>query len=475
MRWVGGKMAPIGGWAKLDYPAFASPLRYMHRWTTSAGANIVGFLCERHIYVDLGDGVLRDVSPTPALEPPSNSVAGGYGDYQYGYSTYGTPRPNRPDIEVIPEVFHMDNWGENLLAMTSADGRLLMWNPNNPTVPFAAVTNAPLNNRTFIVTPQRFVMLFGVDNDFNRFQWCDEEDITDWTIGSTTTKGGDYTIQPAGHIVSVVLSGSDILVFMSNNDGYVVSYIGLPFIWSCEQFQSEAVPMSPRALANTPAGAVWASSDGLWQLSGMSAVAVECPVWSWVDKHMDERVARFTADFVIFSSYSELYFFFPSKGSNVNDRYIVWNYRENWWATGKMVRSCGVKSTYTGYPLLSDGISVYRHEFGPSYSLLPEEEVPWATTHVMNVAGGAMLSTVGRMIPDIEGDFSKLAFSMDYNISRVGSEDSRNSGDLHIVDGIVGFRDTGRDFRLTIKQTDAKYNDWTMGDTLLEVIPRGRK
>lgn len=475
MRWVGGKMSPVGGWAKLNYSAFASPLRYMHRWTTSSGANLVAYLCEQHVYVDQGDGVLLNISPTIPLDPPTTSVAGGYGDYTYNYGTYGTPRPNRPTIEVIPDVYHLDNWGENLLIMTSVDGRLLMWDPNTPTTKAAPVENAPLNNRTFIVTPQRYVILFGAGGVFNRYQWCDEEDITDWTLGSTTTKGGDYNIQPAAHIVSVCRSGSDVVVFTSNNNGFVISFIGLPFVYSCQQFQSEAVPMSPKAVADTPNGAVWASLDGLWTLSGLSAVPVDCPVWSWVDDRIDEEAARSTADFVIISSYSELWFFFPETGSNVNNRYIVWNYRENWWATGKMVRSCGVKSSYTGYPLMSDGVSVYQHEYGNTYALLPEEELPWAETHVINVAGGALLCTVGRMIPDLEGDVTKLLFSMDYNIDRIGKLQPFNSGEKSVVDGIVGFRDTGRDFRLRIRQKDNLYNDWTMGDTLLEVIPRGRK
>lgn len=475
MRWVGGKLSPIGGWSRLDYPGFASPLRYMHRWTTNGGANIVAYLCEQHVYVDMGDGVLRDISPTSPLEPPANSIAGGYGDYQYNYGDYGTPRPDREVIEVIPDVFHLDNWGENLLIMSSADGRLLMWDPNDAGVVAAPVENAPVDNRTFVVTPQRYVILFAVGGVFNKFQWCNEEDITNWTVASTTTKGGFLTIQPAAHIVAVVRSGPDVLVFTSSNSGYIISFVGLPYVYSLTQFQSEAMPLSPRALASLPSGAVWAASDGLWQLSGLVAVPVPCPVWSWVDDLIDEQVARVTSDFVIISSYSEVYFFFPSRDSNVNDRYIVWNYRENWWATGKMVRSCGVKSSYTGYPLMSDGVSVYRHEYGTAYSLLPEEEVPWARTHVINIAGGALLSTVGRMIPDIEGDTSALLFSMDYNIERDGSRQPYNSGDKKVVDGIVGFRDSGRDFRLTIKHGDTLYREWTMGDNLLEVVPRGRK
>lgn len=474
MRWVGGRMSPLGGWSKINYVAFASPLRFIHRWTTGSGATLIGYLCEQHLYVDLGDGVLSDISPVIPIEPPNTSIAGGYGDYKYNYGKYGTPRPDKEPLGILPDVFKLDNWGENLLAMTSADGRLLQWNPNTPTDKAVVVAEAPINNRTFQVTPQRFVILFGAGGDFNRYQWCDEEDITNWALDDLTSKGGDYSLQPAASIVAVEMSGADVLIFTSNNNGFVISYVGLPYVYGCEQFQSDSVPMSPKALVNTPQGAVWASPDGFWYFSGNSAVPLTCTVWDWVDSIIDETVARKTADFVIIPTFSELYFFFPSKGSNVNDRYALWNYKENWWANGKMIRACGVKSTYVGAPIMSDGVSVYQHESGNAYALLPEEELPWARTFNINLAGGAMMTSIGRMVPDMGGDTSDLTFELNYKITRDANEAPMSSGRVPVVAGYVGFRDTGRDFQMTIRQEVNTVKNWTMGNSLIDAVPRGR-
>lgn len=474
MRWVSGKMSPIGGWSKLGYPAFASPLRYIHRWSTNAGLQITAYLCTSHLYVDYGSG-LQDVSPTSAIVPPPSSTAGGYGDYEYNFGVYNTPRPNREPIEVIPPSYKLDNWGENLLAMTSTDGRLLQWDPNTPSVKAVAAPGAPVNNRTFVVTPQRHVLLFGAGGSFNHIQWCDEEDLTNWSLVDITSKGGDYSLQPASAIVTAEMSGADIVFFTAGNNAYVINYLGLPYVYGFEQFNSDAVPMSPKAVINTPMGAIWASTDGFWYFSGNSAVSLVCPVWSWVDDQIDYQLARSRADFVIIPSYSELYFFFPAVGSEVNNRYVVFNYKDGWWATGNMQRACGVKSIYTGYPVMSDGVSVFQHEYGSSYSLLPGEDLPWARTFNINFAGGSNLLTVGRMIADVGGaDTSDLTFSLDYNIERSGARTPMNSGEKPLVGGYVFFRDSGRDFRMTIKQNSPIVKDWTMGDNILETVPRGR-
>ena len=52
--------------------------------------------------------------------------------------------------------------------MASSDGRLLRWIPGPPTEPEGPnlakpVENAPIGNRTFIVTAERHVMLFAMD------------------------------------------------------------------------------------------------------------------------------------------------------------------------------------------------------------------------------------------------------------------------------------------------------------------------
>ena len=74
---------------------------------------------------------LTDISPTPPLVSPTPVGSGGYNDGTYNYGTYNTPRPisSIAAQDKVPSVYSLDNFGSILYAMTSADGRLLMWDP----------------------------------------------------------------------------------------------------------------------------------------------------------------------------------------------------------------------------------------------------------------------------------------------------------------------------------------------------------
>ena len=103
---------------------------------------------------------------------PDPVGSGGYGDGVYNSDDpYGWP----PDITVIaaldkvPSWYSLDNFGTILYAMTSADGRLLKW---DPAVGGAAVLQAadsgrgPVpKGRGFVITNERYMMIFATGSD----------------------------------------------------------------------------------------------------------------------------------------------------------------------------------------------------------------------------------------------------------------------------------------------------------------------
>ena len=102
---------------------------------------------------------------------------GGYGDGFYSppvpaTSVYGRPPPIITSVAVtkVPDAYTLDNFGGILYAMTSADGRLLMWDPERRRTKAGCsrsmLGRGPVpNGRCFVVTPERFIMIFGSYND----------------------------------------------------------------------------------------------------------------------------------------------------------------------------------------------------------------------------------------------------------------------------------------------------------------------
>jgi hypothetical protein len=473
MRWVNDRITPVGGWEKVGYTAFASRLRKMHTWTSLLGIQMTAFLCEGHCYVDQGDGVLTNVSPTIPIQLPEigATAPGGFGDNDYSYDLYGTPRPDVTEVKPITPGYYADNWGEDLIVMTGSDGRLLRWSPSTPLTVLTSVTGAPVNNRAFVITPQRHCMLFGAGGVFNRRAWSDQEDIENWNYADPASLAGFVDIQPAAPIIMASVAGDDIVYWTSAGDMFVVRAIGLPYVYNDELVMNGSVPVSPMSMCDTAVGLVFMTSNGPWRFNGGSATPIVCPVWSWAK--FNEVYARYDAAMVELASFSELWWFFPSEENNTNDRYVQWNFREGWWSQGRLSRLCGNTSTYTRFPMMSDGVSVFKHESGGYYSG-GDDQLPWAKTFNINTKGGNVLSTFNRLLPDVDGDIAHVAFVLDYNIPRAGAPVEATSGEKFILsNGFVPFRDTGRDFRLTLRQTVQGIGAWTMGETKADIIPRG--
>jgi len=478
MRWVAGKMRPVGGWEKLAYDPFPSDCRATHTWSDLAGREITAYLCEQHVFVDLGDGLV-DISPEVPLSPPvGTNSPGGYGDYTFNYDTYGTERPERENTKPLTSGFYADNWGQNLIIMTSADGRMLEWDPSVLDGKLVPVENAPTGNRAFVITPQRHILLFGAGGVNNRFAWCSQEDNTDWNYTSVTNTAGYYDFQPMASVITACRSGSEVVFWTTSGSVFVIRYIGVPFVFAYDEISTGSTPVSPASVVNTPMGAVWFAANGPWRYEANSVVPISCDVWPWVVDHALASAARFTSAAITLDTFSEIWWFFPSTDSDKpgNHRYIQWNYKEGWWSQGTLSRLCGSSSTYTRFPIMSDGKSVYRHESGNYYGSFDENNLPWAKTFNLNVNIG-QLGTFNKLLPDIDGDISALVFQLEYNIPRAGAllRDQLTPEAEMLPSGYVPFRHTGRDFRVIVKQKGYGVSPWAMGETGVDITPRGEK
>lgn len=475
VRWEDGKLTPIGGWERIGYTAPASKIRAIHTWTLINGQQCTAYLCEGHCYVDTGDGVLLNISPTTAITPPGALSAGGYGDNVYSYGDYGTARPDVDRPKPITPGYYIDNWGQNLLVMTSTDGRLLMWDPTTPGYVLEPVANAPTANRAFVVTKQRHVMLFSAGGVFNRFAWCSQEDIENWSYTDVTKTAGFYDIEPASPIITACAVGNEVVFWAASGDMYVARYIGVPFVYSYEAISEGGVPLSPMSVCATPNGAIWVSSDGVWKYEASTVEPVYCPIWTWVTENYNDIRARYSASIFQLNTKSEVWWLFPDANNEENTRAIIWNYKEGWWTKARIRRTCGSSSSYTTFPIMSNGLDVFKHESGFYYNTQGEETYPWATTFTLNAEAGVILATCMPMLPDITGQVNGVDFELSYTIPRAGGAERLSGRKMVGPGGYVPFRDTGRDFRLTVRQRTNGIGPWTVGECLTDFIGRGDK
>jgi len=345
---------------------------------------------------------------------------------------------------------------------------------------------APLG-RCFVVTPERFVQMFGTTEDgtsgggsFRRFGWCDQENFNSWNYSDVTSQAGFLDIEPASPIVTAH-STRNGTIFFTGKKAYVVQFLGLPYIYNYVELADNCTPWSPCSITSTSSMSLWMSQQGVFSFDGTSILPVQCMVRPWVDDDIDLLNVREQATAVHIAGFNEFWWFYPqgeatnASGAGYNTRCIIYNYKEGWWSQGQMSRSAGITSSYTAQPILADGLVAFEHELGVVYG---NADLPWAETYDLNINSGSKLTTVKQMIPDIGGAVSSLLYSLFYSNSRslsAGQPVTEIQSPPRPVrsDGYVDFRTTGRDIRLLIAIAGPSVLPVTVGQHLIDAVPRG--
>ena len=480
VRWTETVMRPVGGWEKVIFdatlPATASKIRKMHRWIDQDGVKRTALLCEKHLYL-LETNQLIDISPTPPIVgPPDDLEVGGYGDDDYSLDEYGTPRPTQPQRRVVGPCYSLDNWGEDLLAMVSTDGRLLRWKPSSvPGTHATVVPGAPVANRLFVVTPERHVMLMQMGGDYARFGWCDQEDVENWLFTDITSMAGYYSIEPAGPIIAARATRFGVIIFLPDAI-YHSRYLGVPYVYSLEFIGKHSAPLTDASLVVSADTVMWPAPDAFWVWNGSTIQPMDCDILDWFQRTINDRFAAVATNGLFLGSQTEAWWFFPSGDSKEADRYVIYNYQENWWAIGQLSRTCGVAGNMVDYPYMSDGTSIFRHEYGLFYYDAPV--LPFAQSAAINISKGARKSTMTRGIADTRAPAGDVLFYVGTSMNRIanGTPPVRWKGPKRVRDdGKIDLRVTGRDMLIKIASARNGSKPWTFGQILGQIAPRGQR
>ena len=112
-----------------------------------------------------------------------------------------------------------DLWGENLIGMSTADGKIYEWDPTQSsatTTDAAVISNAPINNSAILVSKQRHLFAFGAGGNNKKIQWSHAETNTVWTA-TATNQAGAFEIDTSGKILAGKIVGDRILVWTSTD------------------------------------------------------------------------------------------------------------------------------------------------------------------------------------------------------------------------------------------------------------------
>ena len=232
-------------------------------------------------------------------------------------------------------------------------------------------------------------------------RWSSSEAAGVWQPLSTNSAGGQE-LAACSEIVGAMMTRQETLIW---TDCGIVSmrYIGSPFYFSFTETAKGMSMVSPNAAVNA-GGTVYFMDRGAFYTYTGTAQRLTCPVLGTIFDDFDDSqaykvVSGSNTDF------SEVMWFYPSESGNGEiDKYVIFNYAENVWYTGTLVRGSWSHAGTKTYPLASSiredtlsanpittntnatsNVSIYAQDHG----LVADDEVIWDS---VSTVGG--LSTV---------------------------------------------------------------------------------
>lgn len=497
VRWQNGILKPVGGWNLLTKEPFRTVPRLSFTWLDEKFVRHTGFICDNNVIL-LENSIFTDITPHDWVDVQEAYF--GYGSGRYGTLNYGddtvnrdtsTPTGNDPtNYRVMaqqPLAFSADKWGAGeFLFSSSADGRIWVHIPHevdqqgNETKPaeLKICPNAPRKNQSFLVTDERHLMTFGGAGVANRVAWSDQGNREGWNYTDVEGQAGYFDLQDAGTIYTARKIPGAILIF-TQTSVWVCRYIGYPNFYGFTKLAESVAPVSPQSVVVAANRCFWWGQGQFYKYEGGVVTPIPCDLGMDPFEEMDGYFGprRICGGFN--GTYNEIWWFYPQRGQNVafgrpeNNRYVIYNFQEGWWADGYMPRSFYSSSPIDNYPMAgsSDG-RVYAHEQGYTSSGAPIADERWVEIETMSFEDGDRLYTVTQMQTDSGGAPENVRFEFDCRMARGGAALPTEKYTPR-PDGYVDARFTARDFTMRVYGTVDK--PWAVGALNFDVKPRGKK
>ena len=459
VRWIDGTMRPVGGWRTRDTLGFTAP-RAALSWQDLGGSRRYAAGFHNALKAINASGTVVDITPADIVAGDLDAqVNTGYGGGFYGLERYGVARADKGNYGEAT-TWALDNWGQNLVACSVADGRLLEWDLNaaNNAAP---ISGAPINNLSLVVTGERFLFALGAGGNPRKVQWCDREDNTTWTP-LTTNEAGDIELQTSGQIMLGIKTRGQTLI-LTDQDAHAATYQGPPFVYGFERVGSACGVIARKAAVSVDEGIFWMGKRGFHIYSGGAVQDIPCEVSDYI--FGDISGAQSSKVYGVSNQqFNEIWWFYPSGASNENDRYVVFNYAERHWSIGALSRTAGVDSGVFRNPIWIDASGVsHDHETG----LAKNGADVFAESGPISLGAGDNVMAATMLIPDekTQGDVS-ATFK-----TRFHPNDTLRSYGPYSMANPTSVRFTGRQVQMRVD--GARLADWRVGVMRLDAKPGG--
>jgi len=452
---------------------------------------------------DTGNGGGSVVCKYQIVTGLDTTVSGtGWGAGTYGRGTWGSGA-NLTAVGDILRIWAHDNFGEDLI-LNVRDGGIYYWDKSTSSAPYARAvalsslagadaTTPTIAKQVLISDRDRHVIVFGCDAQDNigvqdplLIRFSDQENPLVWTAQPTNT-AGDLRIGTGSEIITAVETRQQILVF-TDRSLHAMQFLGPPFTFGMSLISENITIASPLASIAVDDSVYWMGGEEFYVYTGQ-VQKLPCSVRSYVFGDFNSSQAeKVTA--AVNSSFSEIWWFYPSAGSETNDKYVVFNYQEQAWYYGTITRSAWLDRGIAQYPIAAglDGY-LYYHEFGQDDGSVnpPAAISSFIESSQMSIGAGDNFVFLSRLIPDVTFDGSSsptpsVSMTLEtrqfpgtaYTGTKSNTVQRSATVPVEQFTDQVFVRLRGRSFAFKIDSTDTGV-DWRLGTPRVDLRPDGRR
>ena len=452
---------------------------------------------------DTGNGGGSVVCKYQIVTGLDTTVSGtGWGAGTYSRGTWGSGA-SLTAVGDILRIWTHDNFGEDLI-INVRDGGIYYWDKSTSSAPYARAvalsdlagadaTTPTVAKQVLISDRDRHVIVFGCDAQNNigvqdplLIRFSDQENPLVWTAQPTNT-AGDLRIGTGSEIITAVETRQQILVF-TDRSLHAMQYLGPPFTFGISLISENITVASPLSAIAVDYSVYWMGEEEFYVYTGQ-VQKLPCSVRSYVfgdfNTSQSEKVTA-----AVNSSFSEIWWFYPSAGSETNDKYVVFNYQEQAWYYGTIARSAWIDRGIAQYPISAglDGY-LYYHEFGQDDgSVNPPAAIPsFIESSQMSIGAGDNFVFLSRLIPDVTFDGSSsptpsVSMTLEtrqfpgtaYTGTKSNTVQRSATVPVEQFTDQVFVRLRGRSFAFKIDSSDTGV-EWRLGTPRVDLRPDGRR
>jgi hypothetical protein len=468
-------------------------------------------------------GCVRGADGTTAASQSNGALvsqATAFPGWGEGYFTSTGP-------EIALRLWSQANFGEYLL-FNPRGGAIYIWQPASGATPnftergvilsptsvtpvgwTTTVTDAycpSLVNEILISDQSRILIAFGCNDpsgvywpttlDPMLIRWSDVENYGVWQPDLATNQAGDARLSHGSYIVGALQTRQEILIW-TDTAIYAMQYIGAPLVWQITLLADNLSIASQNAMATAAGSVYWMGVDKFYTYTGR-VETLPCALRQYVFEDINrEQQEQFFAG--TNEGYSEIWWFYCSKNSNVIDRYVIFNYLDRVWYYGTLSRTAWLDSPLREFPLAatSTNLLVYHEAAVDDGSTNPPSPISaYIQSSDFDIEDGHNYGFVWRMLPDITFNGSttpspntpSVKFVVrprqnpgsGYGVSpspTIKSTESYAGQQIYNVQKfteIVYTRIRGRQMAFKI-ESDTLGTQWQLGVPRLDVRPDGRR